>query len=218
MLGSVMKNENHHQLCFVIFEKRRMNLFELLPDEVILVILFHLPPKSFCHMMMTCRRLLTIGSGKEHLRPEYCTWWFGANYAKWCTSRSIDIFGMTSLYIFLQKAPVFTLSNASLLSGGYRKIRYLPKEVYLLTSLQSLNLYNNELTTIPEGISAMKNLTTLSLSHNKIKRLPSDITTLTSLRVLQLDDNRLTRDRVKGLECMTWLKELDLKKNPCTTT
>ena len=62
-----------------------------------------------------------------------------------------------------------------------------------LTNLQTLSLYNNQLTTLPESIGNLTNLQTLSLSHNQLTTasLPKSIGNLTNLRRLNLYCNQL---------------------------
>jgi Leucine-rich repeat (LRR) protein len=60
-----------------------------------------------------------------------------------------------------------------------------------LTALTTLNMYNNQLTSIPDGISALKNLTSLNLERNKIEKISGRISFLNHLKYLRLTANRI---------------------------
>ncbi|MBD2141376.1 leucine-rich repeat domain-containing protein [Anabaena sp. FACHB-1250] len=57
----------------------------------------------------------------------------------------------------------------------------------------TLNLSNNQLTTLPEAIAQLSNLTVLYLSDNQLTRLPEAIAQLSNLTGLDLSNNQLTR-------------------------
>ena len=56
----------------------------------------------------------------------------------------------------------------------------------------TLNLSNNQLTTLPEAIAQLSNLSLLDLSNNQLTRLPEAIAQLSNLRLLDLRNNQLT--------------------------
>ncbi|MBD3214815.1 MAG: hypothetical protein GF311_19545 [Candidatus Lokiarchaeota archaeon] len=60
-----------------------------------------------------------------------------------------------------------------------------------LTSLKSLRLGGNDLTTLPKGIVDLVNLTKLDLNYNKLSTLPITFSHLKSLEVLNLEDNKM---------------------------
>jgi len=68
----------------------------------------------------------------------------------------------------------------------------LPPEIGQLTSLQSLSLSFNHLTALPPGIGGLTRLQSLYLSHNQLTTLPPEIGGLASLQSLNLEDNGLT--------------------------
>ena len=68
----------------------------------------------------------------------------------------------------------------------------LPPEIGQLTSLTWLDLRDNQLTTLPPEIVQLMNLTELYLSGNQLTTLPPEIVQLTSLTTLYLGGNQLT--------------------------
>ena len=84
------------------------------------------------------------------------------------------------------------LGRISVLSLGSERIETLQSDDFAgLTSLEQLDLYDNDLTTLPPNIFAgLTNLRQLNLWHNDLTTLSSDVfADLTNLRVLDLDDN-----------------------------
>ena len=66
-------------------------------------------------------------------------------------------------------------------------------------------MYNNQLTKIPDSISALKNLTSLNLERNKIETISGRISFLNRLEYLRLSGNRIKSlpdkfHRLKNLE------------------
>ncbi|KAG1363866.1 putative Receptor protein kinase-like protein ZAR1 [Cocos nucifera] len=84
------------------------------------------------------------------------------------------------------RVTVLALSNRSL-EG------YLPSELSLLSSLQTLSLSRNHLSgPIPATITALRSLATLDLSHNNLSGpIPAEIGALDSLSHLDLSSNLL---------------------------
>ncbi len=84
------------------------------------------------------------------------------------------------------------LGRISVLSLGSERIETLQSDDFAgLTSLEQLDLYDNDLTTLPPNIFAgLTNLRQLNLWHNDLTTLSPDVfADLTNLRVLDLDDN-----------------------------
>ena len=84
------------------------------------------------------------------------------------------------------------LGRISVLSLGSERIETLQSGDFAgLTSLEQLDLYDNDLTALPPNIFAgLTNLRQLNLWHNDLATLsPNVFTDLTNLRVLDLDDN-----------------------------
>jgi len=61
-----------------------------------------------------------------------------------------------------------------------------------IVNLQSLNLFFNQLTTLPGEIFNLTNLQSLNLSFNKLSTLPGEIFNLTNLQKLYLYNNQLS--------------------------
>ncbi|MFX1535332.1 MAG: leucine-rich repeat domain-containing protein, partial [Promethearchaeota archaeon] len=61
-----------------------------------------------------------------------------------------------------------------------------------LSTLQTLNLESNQLTSLPETIEHLTNLQELYLNNNLLVSLPETIGNLTKLETLQLQENKLT--------------------------
>ncbi len=84
------------------------------------------------------------------------------------------------------------LGRISVLSLGSERIETLQSGDFAgLTSLEQLDLYDNDLTALPPNIFAgLTNLRQLNLWHNDLATLsPNVFTDLTNLRILDLDDN-----------------------------
>ncbi len=68
----------------------------------------------------------------------------------------------------------------------------LPPEIWKLTGLTALHLYQNQLTSLPPEIGKLSRLTKLSLHGNQLRSLPPEIGKLTRLTELYLYQNQLT--------------------------
>ncbi|MEY2913446.1 MAG: hypothetical protein RLZZ184_2755 [Cyanobacteriota bacterium] len=92
----------------------------------------------------------------------------------------------------------------------------LPEAIAQLSNLTVLDLRNNQLTRLPEAIAQLSHLTALGLSNNQLTRLPEAIAQLSHLRVLYLSDNQLTR-LPEAIAQLSNLRELYLSNNQLTT-
>ena len=81
-----------------------------------------------------------------------------------------------------------------------------------LTALTTLNMYNNNLTAIPDGISALKNLKSLNLERNKIEKISGRISFLNQLEYLRLTANRI-KTLPEKFHRLKNIKELHLDVN-----
>jgi Leucine-rich repeat (LRR) protein len=81
-----------------------------------------------------------------------------------------------------------------------------------MTMLTALNLAENALLSLPDGIGGCDRMTYLNLSHNRISSLPDSLGGLTGLTLLALEDNRMKR-MPSFLKQMMKLQELGLNDN-----
>jgi Leucine-rich repeat (LRR) protein len=67
----------------------------------------------------------------------------------------------------------------------------LPAEIWTLTGLENLYVYENGLESIPAGIGNLTNLVEFDASYNYLDSLPEEIRTLTGLESLYVYGDRL---------------------------
>jgi hypothetical protein len=92
----------------------------------------------------------------------------------------------------------------------------LPAEIWQLSSLEVLYLERNDLTSLPAEIGQLSSLEVLYLSCNDLTSLPAEVGQLTSLEVLDLSTNQLTSMPAE-IGQLTSLKWLDLGWNRLTS-
>ena len=112
------------------------------------------------------------------------------------------------------------LGRISVLSLGSERIETLQSGDFAgLTSLEQLDLYDNDLTALPPNIFAgLTNLRQLNLWHNDLATLsPNVFTDLTNLRVLDLDDNDFTDIPPNVFAGLTNLRTMWLNDTRLTT-
>ena len=88
----------------------------------------------------------------------------------------------------------------------------LPAALNSLTGLQSLALFNNQLTGSIPTLSALTALQILHLGNNRLTGSIPALSTLTALQALQLHDNQLT-GRIPVLSALEDLQTLNLSSN-----
>ena len=72
------------------------------------------------------------------------------------------------------------------------KLTLLPKEISLFTWLEQLNLFRNQLISLPDSIGNLRDLRHLSLPCNQLRTIPSSLGNLEHLEVLNLSYNQLS--------------------------
>uniref|UniRef100_A0A3Q4BAV2 SAM domain-containing protein n=1 Tax=Mola mola TaxID=94237 RepID=A0A3Q4BAV2_MOLML len=88
---------------------------------------------------------------------------------------------------------ISTLTTLKVLDLHENKLTSLPDGIGKLMSLQILNVEKNCLKALPESIGDLRLLQTLNLKGNSLTELPSSIGSLSSLRTLDLSDNNIVQ-------------------------
>ena len=74
----------------------------------------------------------------------------------------------------------------------YKTGSEIPKVIFKLTQLTSLNLQSHNISVIPADISNLKNIEKLGLHNNNITQLPNELSNLNSLIGIDITNNKLT--------------------------
>ncbi|CAG0888012.1 unnamed protein product [Cyprideis torosa] len=93
-------------------------------------------------------------------------------------------------YQFRQLGALKSLTTLHLANTN-RTLSNLPKDLVSLEHLQDLDLSENQLTRIPDGVYGLPKLKRFDLSENQLKELPTSIDLWTDLEVLDLSGNSL---------------------------
>ena len=94
------------------------------------------------------------------------------------------------------------LPNIQTLSVAHNRLKSLP-DVSILTSLTTLSAGNNQLSFIPEGMTALQGLRTVDLSHNSIRAVDQGIGSMQGLKAINLDGNPLRMGEKRLLKVST---------------
>ncbi|KAM7410659.1 hypothetical protein PAMA_001884 [Pampus argenteus] len=92
------------------------------------------------------------------------------------------------------------------------QLTQLSEDISLLPGLTTLDLHDNQLSSLPSALGALQELQQLRLSHNQLTSLPVEVCSLKNLRSLTLQQNLLENlpEELGQLENLT---ELDLSSN-----
>ncbi|KAG5564734.1 hypothetical protein RHGRI_000811 [Rhododendron griersonianum] len=119
-------------------------------------------------------------------------------FSSWTLSpKAVDSIG-------LSRSPVQASSCLKEFNLDGCHLSYLPEEIGNLISIQTLDLAENNLSTLPDGICNLTCLKRLRLEDNNVSRLPWGIGGLTSLEILNLGRNSLCTlpDTIGKLYCL----------------
>ncbi|XP_044217848.1 leucine-rich repeat-containing protein 40 [Thunnus albacares] len=96
------------------------------------------------------------------------------------------------------------------------QLTQLSDDIRLLPGLSTLDLHDNQLSSLPSALGELQELQQLRLSHNQLRSLPVEVYTLKNLRSLTLQQNLLESlpEELGQLENLT---ELDLSNNQLTS-
>ncbi|KAM4739595.1 leucine-rich repeat-containing protein 40 [Anableps anableps] len=92
------------------------------------------------------------------------------------------------------------------------QLTQLSEDIKLLPALTTLDLHDNQLSSLPSALGELQELQQLRLSHNKLSSLPAEVCALKNLRSLTLQQNLLENvpEEIGELGSLT---ELDLSNN-----
>lgn len=86
---------------------------------------------------------------------------------------------------------IFKLTNLQMLYIWNGEIKEIPKELFNFKKLLYLNLINNQIKEIPKEIGSLIKLKKLRLDYNQIKEIPTEIERLINLKLLNLTNNMI---------------------------
>jgi Leucine-rich repeat (LRR) protein len=115
------------------------------------------------------------------------------------------------LYLYGNIREIYTSNNLAPSAGPIILSTYIG----LLQNLQTLNLSNNLLTSIPSELGLLQHLHMLRLNFNHLTSIPSELGLLQKLRHLYLHFNKLTSIPYE-LGNIKKLKYIDIGQNPIT--
>lgn len=116
----------------------------------------------------------------------------------------------------LESAELHKASSLVSLKMTNNQLTSLPAKFADFKSLRSLHISSNCLTTFPQFICTLANLVDLDISFNAITTLPDEIGQLSALERLIATNNKLSGSFPPAFANLTSLKELDVRYNPLT--
>jgi len=105
---------------------------------------------------------------------------------------ALSLFGMSPLLTTVPRV-IFDIPKLVSLDLGGNAIVELPREIGTMTNLVWLDLVFNLIASIPEEIGNLESLYDLELWHNQITTLPATIGRLNQLKYITLEENALHR-------------------------
>jgi internalin A len=120
---------------------------------------------------------------------------------------------LSHLSLWTLPSEIFDECNIESLDLYDNNLTGLPETVCQLSSLTFLDASSNRLSSLPKNFGALQNLSSLSLQENNLRVLPRDFFQLKKLKILDLSDNKLTV-LPSAIGNMQDLEKLDLSDNP----
>ncbi|EFA78013.1 leucine-rich repeat-containing protein [Heterostelium album PN500] len=133
--------------------------------------------------------------------------------SKYESLTSLNISSCRYLEVF--HIPTALVSLTTFIATGLERIAVLPEEIGRLSTLECLDLSENDFTTdgrLPWSITQLVNLKELSLNHSKLANFPLQILNLVNLRKLSLSNNLFTK-LPNDISPLHNLVELNLSNN-----
>ena len=193
-----------------------MDILELIPAEVILIIFSNVPPT-------TVIKLATVSKAFHKFSIDNFLWRQFLNSTKYkqLTNNSLVDYKTNSiLEKFCQRAKSMLkfdeLFETRKIWVCFFGLTTIPSELGQLTKLEQLSLWGNKLSTIPQELGQLTNLQELCLTQNQITSIPIELVQLTNLHKLYLWGNQLTTIP-KEFGQLTNLQELSLFNNKLTS-
>ena len=107
---------------------------------------------------------------------------------------------------------IYDLDKIETFDLSNRGIKSIPTEIECLTSLKSLNLSGNEISELPWGIAQLKELREIYISYNRIPEFPNVLCRLKYLEVIYLDSNHIKKIPAT-IHVLQLLREFHLANN-----
>uniref|UniRef100_A0A3Q2QT80 Toll-like receptor 13 n=1 Tax=Fundulus heteroclitus TaxID=8078 RepID=A0A3Q2QT80_FUNHE len=196
------------------------NLTWIIPDKTFLSNITQFCLEQQIRSFEDMEHILQSLESLSHLRLNYLNEQVRARVlttiCKIPTLRRLDLSKNVFAHFTLKLSPCFDLTELDL-SSTY--ITELPKgSIHSMKKLQSLDMSNNELTTIPYDIRTLSSLEILSLEVNAISELTcEDFLNTTHLKELSLFLNRITKLPECVFQHLTELKILNVGQNMLQT-
>jgi hypothetical protein len=93
-------------------------------------------------------------------------------------------------------------------------LQVFPQHIVRVTTLEVLDLSDNQLSELPASMGQLVNLRRLNLAHNNFKTVPVVLGKLMRLSHLDIQKNQLSEIPVAALVWLARLTEVDLSDNP----
>lgn len=112
-------------------------------------------------------------------------------------------------------SPLTSFNNLQKLNIFDNQITTIPDSISNLAKLKQLNIYDNKITIIPDSLAKLTNLKEFYLNNNQVKVIPDSLAKLTNLTDLMLQENQI-KVIPDSLSDLTNLQKFNLYKNKIT--
>lgn len=180
-----------------------MDYFELVPIEILEIIVAYLPADDVENFIEIPRYPLNwsdvyshrYGEYRKINYSEYLRYLKGENLLKWLqTLDSIEASFDSEIRLKYdtKSFSIDSLFKLTVLDLSYKNITHIPEEIGILDNLVELCLNRNRIGPgIPLVIFNLKKLKILAIGYSNIQYVPPEISNLFDLEMLYLNDNKL---------------------------